>query len=448
MSVSKGHGSFRASAVENGSARWLRQRRLRRLRRHAVWIVPIACMAVALLLAPAIRWLDARTHWPLMGFGPAGAKALLSALAGSSLTFIVFAFSILLLAVQLASSQLSPRMIARMFDRRIVSGALGVFVFSFTFTIAILGRIEERALQLPVLLAILANLTSIVMFIIMIQSMGLGFRPITILTRVAEDTRKVIDALYPRQYTTPESSAPGFTPARPDRTIEHSGRSAVVVGFDAAGLVGLATRAGCTIELVPEVGDFLAMGEDLFRLHGAGAGAVDEGHLLHCLELGPERTLRQDPAFGFRIIVDIASKALSPAINDPTTAVLAIDQLQQLLQVLGQRQFDDGVARDASGQERLVYRTPAWDDFVGLAVTEIRHYGATSPQIPRRLGAMLEQLANVLPPARGEAVRREEGRLRRTTESAYADSEDRAMFAAADLQGFGSRPRGSTGKRR
>ena len=96
-------------------------------------------------------------------------------------------------------------------------------------------------------------------------------------------------------------------------------------------------------------------------------------------------------------MVDIASKGLSPAINDPTTAVLAIDQIHHLLRNVGSRHLDDERVRDAAGRVRLVYRTPAWEDFVQLAVTEIRHFGGESIQIARRLRAMLENLIQTLP---------------------------------------------------
>ena len=114
--------------------------------------------------------------------------------------------------------------------------------------------------------------------------------------------------------------------------------------------------------------------------------------------------MEQDPAFAFRIIVDVATKALSPAINDPTTAVLAIDQIHRLLRDVGRRHLDDERVRDASGAVRLIYRTPGWDDFVHLAITEIRHFGAGSIQVARRLRAMLDNLIQVLPPARTGAA--------------------------------------------
>jgi uncharacterized membrane protein len=157
--------------------------------------------------------------------------------------------------------------------------------------------------------------------------------------------------------------------------------------------------------------------------------------------LGIERTLEQDPAFGFRIIVDVASKALSPAINDPTTGVLAVDQLHHLLQLVAGRQLDTGVVRDSSGAVRLLYRTPDWEDFVTLTATELRIYGAGNPQVTRRLRAMYGQLLRAVPAERAGALRHEVSLLEATVEAAWAHPADRLMAGAGDLQGFGSRHR-------
>src|SRR5262245_29709466 len=112
---------------------------------------------------------------------------------------------------------------------------------------------------------------------------------------------------------------------------------------------------------------------------------------------GPERMLEQDPMFAFRILVDIALKALSPAINDPTTAVLAIDQVHRLLRALGKRRLSGELLSDATGQPRVILRTPNWEDFVHIGCTEIRACGANNAQIARRLRAMLENLVSSLP---------------------------------------------------
>ena len=194
------------------------------------------------------------------------------------------------------------------------------------------------------------------------------------------------------------------------------------------------------------VGDFLATGEDMCRVYGDATEAVDATVLRRYVSLGSERTLTQDPIFGFRIIVDIAAKALSPAINDPTTAVLAIDQLHHLLHLLGQKQLDTGIFRDSAGNVRLVSRTPDWDDFVTLAATEIRLYAGQSPQVTRRLQAMFERLLQSVPPQRAGKIREQMAMLRQTIEATFADPHDRALAICADLQGFGSRSRNKPSK--
>ena len=158
--------------------------------------------------------------------------------------------------------------------------------------------------------------------------------------------------------------------------------------------------------------------------------------------VGPERTIEQDPAFAFRIIVDIACKGLSPAINDPTTGVklASLDQLHHLLRNVGHRELSDGrSARWAQGRLRLVYRTPDWEDYVHLAVTEIRHFGGASIQVARRLRGMLENLIETLPAARGAVLRQELDLLHRSSERFFLEIEDRALAGVSDAQGVGGK---------
>ena len=156
------------------------------------------------------------------------------------------------------------------------------------------------------------------------------------------------------------------------------------------------------------------------------------------IAVGQERTIEQDPALAFRIMVDIANKGLSPAINDPTTAVLAIDQIHQLLRNVGRRHLDDDRVRDSSGKTRLIYRTPAWEDFVHLAVTEIRQFGGESIQIARRLRAMLEDLIKSLPGEPFALLRQELDLLHRSAERFFLEPEDQAQAEISDSQGVGS----------
>ncbi len=197
---------------------------------------------------------------------------------------------------------------------------------------------------------------------------------------------------------------------------------------------GIAARG--LIELVPRVGEFIAVGEPLFHLRG-GAAALDDASLRAALAFGQERTLEQDPMFAFRILVDIAAKALSPAINDPTTAVLAIDQIHRLLRVIGKRHLDTEAMLDESGALGVAFHTPDWEDYVILAVSEIRQYGRGSFQVVRRLRAMLENLIASLPADRRPPLEVQLRMLERSVGRDFPDAEDRESAAFADPQGIG-----------
>ena len=190
------------------------------------------------------------------------------------------------------------------------------------------------------------------------------------------------------------------------------------------------------MRFAPQVGDFVGIEEPLFHLR-AGASAVDDKVLRDCVIFGSERTMEQDPLFAFRILVDIAIKALSAAINDPTTAVLAMDQLHRVLRSAGSRHLRTDYILNPGGALRVIFRTPDWDDFVKLTFTEIRFCGASNVQIARRLRSMIVNLANTLPPERHAALQQELRLLDRMLETLYALPEDLALARIPDSQGLG-----------
>jgi uncharacterized membrane protein len=209
-----------------------------------------------------------------------------------------------------------------------------------------------------------------------------------------------------------------------------------VLAVNLAELVAQARHANGIIEFVPQVGDFMAVDEPLFRLYG-GACTIDDRQLRAAVAFGSERTIEQDPTFAFRILVDIAIKALSPAINDPTTAVLAIDQLHRLLRRVGLQQLRGEEICDAAGELRLIFKTPNWEDFVHLTCTEIRHCGAGSIQIMRRMRSMLENIMQTLPQHRHAELYKQLALLDRKIERYYTFPEDQALASIPDPQGLG-----------
>jgi uncharacterized membrane protein len=413
-------------------------------------------MVGALVMAPVIRWFDSQTGWTLP-VSAEDARVVAGNLTGALLTFIVFVFSVLLVALQLASAQLTPRVIGRMLRDPVTKAALGIFSFAYTFSLAFISRLHDPVPFLSGVLSAYGSLACVAVFLILIDRLGNEMRAVRVLAVVAAEGREVIRSTYPEQVIctntggasaadSPLDGAASTSPgplrdvAAPPRLVEYREASAYVLAFDNAGLLKLARQADCLIELVPQVGDFVATGDLLFRVYPAGAPVSDEV-LRQAVALGPERTLTQDPTFVFRIIVDIAAKALSPGINDPTTAVLAIDQLHHLLREAGSRRLDTGQIRDADNRLRLLYRTPDWEDFVSLAVTKIRHYGGASIQVARRLRAMLENLIQSLPEQRGRLLRQELTLLQRKVERTFNDPEDRTRADIADFQGVGGSKR-------
>ena len=415
---------------------WLQRYRLRTTLRRSLWLYPVLAVGAALVVAPLVRWVDRVTGWAWLGLTPDGARSILGAFTSSMLTFLVFVVSSMLIVVQLASAQLTPRVIAMVFAAPRVKWVLAAFTFAYTYTIAAAGRIDEVTPQLPVALAVALNLASIAVFFWFAQNLGYSLRPISVLVSVAAEGLSVIEHVYPEPFD-PREKPTSWAPLAPGSdVIDHPGMSGVVLAFSQPDLVALAERADATVELIPQVGDFLARGEPLFRV-SRGGRPIDPAGLCACVAVGPERTLEQDPRFAFRIIVDIASKALSPAINDPTTAVLAVDQLHRLLKDVGKRRLDAGQTPDPHGRNRLVYRTPDWADFVTLAVSEIRHFGAGSLQVARRLRAMLEHLLRILPEARHDALRQELDLLQCAARRLFPDDQDLTRAGVGDLQGIG-----------
>lgn len=422
---------------------WLRRYHMQQFIKTSFWLFPLSGILAAMAVAPAIRWLDGQIQWSWLDYSPEGARAILEAFASSMLTFFIFVLSSMIIVVQLASAQLTPRIISIALSRREGKITLGVFTFSYLYTLAVLGRIEQTAPQLPVFLAVVSNLVAIIVFVRFVYEFGIGLRPIAMLENVAQECQSVIESVHPHPFD-PAARKSTAQAGRPlpstARIIEHAGASGVVLAFSPSDIVEMALRADSIVEILPQVGDFISSGDPLFRV-ASEQRTIDDEALRHCVAIGPERTMEQDPRFAFRIVVDIANKALSPGINDPTTAVQALDQLHRLLMYVGMRCLDFGEGRDADGKLRLIYNAPDWPDYVQLAVSEVRHYGVGSIQVARRLHAMLEHLIRVLPEVRKEPLQQELQLLHNSVERAFSDIPDRALAEISDNQGVGGSSR-------
>jgi len=229
----------------------------------------------------------------------------------------------------------------------------------------------------------------------------------------------------------------------PAQVLVHHGPPLAVQAVRIPSLVQLAARSGAVIEVVVAVGDTVTDSTTLLRV--VSGARIDERHLLRAITLGVERTFDQDPKYALRLLVDIAIRALSPAVNDPTTGVQALDQIGDLLYRLGRRRVEISVFHDEDGHPRLVLPSPTWEDFLELAFDEIRAYGADSVQIMRRMSALIADLLAAVPEERRPALLYWQRRVGATVASHFADPEDQRNALVEDRQGLGA-PRRRSGK--
>lgn len=383
----------------------------------SLWLAPTIATLVAIALATALPMMDRRIAqdsqaWFLFEGGAEGARELLSTIASSMISLTALVFSITVLVLQLASGQFSPRVIRTFLQEPATKVAMAVFVGTFVYAFVLLTKVRAAPVvfvpALSVWFAFVLILGSVGVFIRYIDRMANSVRAITVLVRVAAETRQGIDRMYPDAVSEePEAAIP---PSRaPDVTICHAGAPGVVTAVDATTLLHLAAGAGVLIALVPRIGDFVPSDAPLFRIWGSSD--VAEAELRHTVAIESERTPHQDPAFGFRQLVDVAVRALSPGLNDPTTAVQALDQLHDLVRRLSRRHFPAETRADETGAVRLVLPRPTFDDYVRLAFEEIFEYGQGSVQVVRRLRGALQDCMEITPPARQQVLREQLSRL-------------------------------------
>jgi uncharacterized membrane protein len=416
---------------------WKRLYGLRSYLKSSLWIVPFIAIPLNLVATKILHSLDNQLGWTIIGYSLSGAQVVLQTIVTATLSFVVFTFGSLLVAIQIASAQMTPRIIATTLLRNdVVRYTVGLLAFTLLFALSAQNRIEKEVHQLVMLFAGLLGLFSFAAFFYLIDYASRLLRPISILTHVGNNGLAVIQAVYPKLSLGVDIPDIEGNLDQPQRVVQHRRASEIVLAVNLKLLMAAAQRSNGVIEIVPQVGDFVGKDEPLFNLYG-GAHAIDEAALHSSIAFGSERTIEQDPTFAFRIVIDIALKALSPAINDPTTAVLAIDQLHRMLRMVGKRHLGTDNIREKTGTLRLILRTPNWEDFVHLAFSEIRSCGSNNLQIVRRLRAMLENLLQTLPAYRHAALHQQMSLLDREIAKNFIYPEELALAQIADSQGLG-----------
>jgi uncharacterized membrane protein len=258
---------------------WSRRYAIRSYILSTVWIAPVVALAVEQV---TLRIADAY-HFDLgwfLGFAPSSREQIIAIaefVITSSIAFIVFTFSSLIVAIQVASGQLTPRIIATTLLRdNVIRGSVAVFVYALLLAVAVKTRIDTIPRSLVSMTAIL-GLLSVVVFMFLIDHAARLLRPINIVWRIAQQGLQVIEDVYPDVVS--ESAAPAQTETKVDqaeRTVLLQGQSAIVIAVNLGALVKEAKKVDAIIELVPRVGDFIAPGDKLFHLRGAGVSRLDE----------------------------------------------------------------------------------------------------------------------------------------------------------------------------
>jgi uncharacterized membrane protein len=264
-------------------------------------------------------------------------------------------------------------------------------------------------------------------------------RPVAVAELLAREGRRAFEDWMEETDSPDLVPVPGGTwaPSTTPGFVLRATRSGTIQAVDIAGLSAVAAQHACLVVFRHSVGDFVPVGAAILEVHGATLPAGAGEHLSTMLALGAERTIEQDPAFAIRVMVDIAIRALSPAVNDPTTAVQVLDHLGETLRLVGATAGPRRGASPESLTSGVIMPVRTWPDFLALGITEIREYGATSIQVTRRLRALLDELGELVLPENRAAVNAEVQRLEATVTVSYADGVDLDRAIAPDHQGIG-----------
>ncbi|WP_435769519.1 DUF2254 domain-containing protein [Nocardioides sp. SYSU DS0651] len=377
--------------------------------RGRFWVLPLVCTVSAVALGLGLTTLDDRLDTSLkvpflFTGGPESARALLSAIITSMISFTGLVFSITIVVLQLTSSQFSPRVLRTFLRDWFNQLSLGVFVATFVYALVVLravrgtSQVHPFVPQLSITVAFGFVLASVLVFLAYIHHVAQSIRAATIISSIGSDTRALLERRHPAG---DDVRALRAVPDSVGRRVA-AASPGVVQRVDDERLAALAAEHSVTIRLLRSVGEFVPEGGDLLETHGADP--PDASQLRGAIHLGNERSLDEDVGFGIRQLVDIAERALSPGINDPTTAVQVIDQLHDLLRRLATRSLQPRQELTDDGGLLLHVPEPAFADYLGLAVDEIAHFGADTDRVMRRLRVMLDDLLRAATPQHRGAV--------------------------------------------
>lgn len=378
--------------------------------RDSLWFVPTVCTVAAVALALTVVRLD--RSWDAAGAlggvlfsgGAEGARGVLSAIVGSLITVTGVIFSVTIVALQLASSQFTPRVMHGFMADRANQVVLGIFIGTFTYAVMVLRSVTSAGEGEPafvpevgVTLAIVLVLVSIAALIYFIDHAARSIQVSVILAREAAHTLQRVDRLFPREVGAPEERPILHRAPTAPAGIVLAERAGYLLAVHADALFALAESHHLTVRMEPSIGAFIMPGEALASVWPATSLDEDVMDAVgDAFVIGEERTPEQDAELGIVVIADMAVRALSPGINDPTTAMLCVDRLAEILARLGSAPEPVAARLSQSGEVRFFARSTSFARALGLAFDQIRHYGGGNPTIAiklidtcRRLGTLV-----------------------------------------------------------
>jgi uncharacterized membrane protein len=400
-----------------------------------LWFIPVMCVLGGVVLSLGTLAIDRAMDFELIPRwitgGPDAALSILGTIAASMVSLATLVLTITMVVVQLAMGQFSPRIVQTFLRDKPSQFAIGLFVATFAHAMLSMREValdgDGQVPGIAIVVGYVLVLVSIAMLVLYVNHIGRSLRVSSLIELVGTDTRRVLDEQYP-------------DPVRPvdeDPRLILAPKSAVITAFDRDRLVGLAVDEECVLHVLVPLGSFVPAGAPLVRIDGATAGLLGDD-VLDAISLKLERTLDEDVAYGFRMLVDVAERSLADSpFLDPTTAVQAIDRLHDGLRQLATRRINDGDCRDDDGYVRVTIPAMDWDDYVHLAFDEIRLAGASSPQVSRRLVAALEDLLRVAPEERHPPLREQLQLLEDALRSSAMSKRDIGAALSPDGQGIG-----------
>jgi uncharacterized membrane protein len=427
--------TVRGRVPVRGSAR---RAHFREWHRESLWLWPAVAVVAACVAGDlASRYVHTFTfHEGLFPTNLDDARTLLATIAAALLTFTGVVFSITLVALQMSSTQYSPRVLRTFVRKPATKLALATFIATFVYSLTLLARVGTTTAahtvpQGAVGLAYLLVLASVIIFVVFVNSTVRSMRVTYVIQAVFNETLQAISASFVPASAYREVPEPHDEPTV--RRIYFDRPDAVIDGVDAHRLAVLARQHGCVLWLCVPVGTYMVRGSALVEVHG---GTMPETRqvigAINCLAV---RSLDQDPCYGVRQLVDIAIRAVSPAVNDPTTAVQVLDRLHGVLRAVADLPDPSGVYLDGSDSVRLVVPVADWERVFDLAFTEIGLYGAGDPQISRKLMAIFDDLSSCVSGERVAAIDSRRAWLR--NEVAGRHSLNVAQVLTADPLGLG-----------